>query len=483
MNLVLARRWRQILLIAALVSSGGEIVAADVQVPAGRRQLPEIKIDGAEIDRSTRYPVASFADALDPIQHAVVSVHSSKIIRPRRPRFDDRVLRGLFGRSSETEPRRQSGLGSGVIVSTDGYILTNNHVISGFDEIRVALPDGREVEAEVVGGDPRTDVAVVKVDLEDLPAATLANSDQLRVGDIVFAVGNPMGVGQTTTMGIVSATGRSSLSLIEQGYQDFIQTDAPINFGNSGGALVDAQGRVVGINTAIISNSQGNIGIGLAIPVNLASTIMRNLIEEGEVSRGYLGVKTQNIDDPALAEEFGLPGVGGVVIVGVVEGSSADRAGLRYGDVLLELNGRKVDNGDALRVRISLTPPDTEVAILLVREGQRLTVPAILGRLDEETDFSAGAGNEILGGVNVSQLTSGLRRQFEIPREVSGLIVTEVDPDSRYLDVLPVGTVIAQINRRPATDLSAARAALIRGRNLVFVYQSGAYRYALITVN
>lgn len=480
MSLISAWSRRLAAYAALFVWGGGGVSVAAAQGFRGHREKPDIKVDDTIIDRSARSPVTSYADALEPIQHSVVSVHSSKIVRPR---FEDPILRFFYGRSPEVAPRRQSGLGSGVIVSTDGYILTNNHVIAGFDEVRVALPDGREVEAEVVGGDPRTDVAVVKIKLDDLPAATLANSDQLRVGDVVFAVGNPLGVGQTTTMGIVSATGRSNLSLIEQGYQDFIQTDAPINFGNSGGALVDALGRVVGINTAIISNSQGNIGIGLAIPINLAATIMGNLIEDGKVSRGFLGVETQDIDDPALAEEFGLPGVGGVVVVGVVDGSPAQKAGLRYGDVLLELNGRKVENRDALRVKISLTPPDSEVAILLVRDGKQMTVAVELSRLEEETDFSAGSRSELLDGITVGELSPALRSDFQIPGEVSGLIVTDVAAHSRFVDVLPVGTVIAQINRIPVTDLSGARRALVRGRNLVFVYQRGAYRYVLITVS
>jgi len=265
---------------------------------APRGTMPEIKVDATPLPRAQAPLVTSYADALEEIRHSVVSVYSTKIVRMRGRGlpFDDPFFRRFFGPGPEQEERIQSGLGSGVIVSENGYILTNNHVIAESDEIRVALPDGKEFEAEIVGADPRTDVAVLKIDAEDLPSATLADSDQLRVGDLVFAVGNPLGVGQTTTMGIVSATGRSNLQLLRDGYENFIQTDASINPGNSGGALVDAMGRVVGINTAIISTSRGNIGIGFAIPINLAANIMRSLIETGSVARGFLGVSLQDLD-------------------------------------------------------------------------------------------------------------------------------------------------------------------------------------------
>ena len=250
-----------------------------------------VLVDRAPIEHGKSTVVTSYADGLEAVRPAVVSVYSTKTVNAGGGRgfpFDDPMFRRFFGPGFDQQQERiQRGLGSGVIISADGYILTNNHVVEGADEVRVALNDGRELVAEVVGTDPRTDVAVLKVEASDLPHATLADSDALRVGDVVFAVGNPLGVGQTVTMGIVSATGRSNLQLLDGGYENFIQTDASINPGNSGGALVDALGRVVGINTAIISTSRGNIGIGFAIPVNLASNIMQSLIETGTVSRGF----------------------------------------------------------------------------------------------------------------------------------------------------------------------------------------------------
>ena len=269
-----------------------------------------LRIDSTEVGANNGV-VTSYSEALDAVRPAVVSVYSTKFVRYRTPgtRFNDPLFDRLFGTPGSETVRPEQGLGSGVIISPEGYILTNNHVVEGADEVRVLLTDNRELVATVIGTDPKTDVAVLKITAENLPSGILGDSDKLRVGDVVFALGNPLGIGQTATMGIVSATGRRGLGLLDRGddpgYEDFVQTDAAINMGNSGGALVDARGRIVGINTAIISTTRGNIGIGFSIPINLASYVMHSLIESGSVLRGYLGVNTQDLD-PNLAAEFGI---------------------------------------------------------------------------------------------------------------------------------------------------------------------------------
>src|SRR6187431_1915272 len=315
-------------LVSALSSLSPGLLAADKPAKKAAEatplKKPTLKIDSTPVTEGKSPIVTSYADALDAIRPAVVSVYSSKTVREQVPEFYRQY--GVQGRE-----QKQRGLGSGVIVSADGYILTNNHVVDDADELKVLLNDEREYTAKVIGTDPKTDVAVIKIDAADLPSVTLADSAKLRVGDVVFAIGNPLGVGQTVTMGIISAKGRSNLKLLENvsGYEDFIQTDAAINMGNSGGALVDALGRLVGINSAILSPSRGNIGIGFAIPVNLASFIMNSLAQSGAVARGHLGVTSDTVTAD-VAEQLGLEkGTRGVVITDIDPDSPAEKAGLK----------------------------------------------------------------------------------------------------------------------------------------------------------
>ena len=367
-------------------------------------------------------------------------------------------------------------MGSGVIVSADGYILTNNHVIAGADELRVALPDGREFDAKLVGADDKTDVAVIKIAEADLPFATLADSDKLRVGDVVFAVGNPLGIGQTVTMGIVSAKGRNNLGLLDDGagYEDFIQTDASINMGNSGGALIDARGRLVGINTAILSNNRGNIGIGFAIPINLAASIMNSLVATGSVQRGFLGVQVDSVTAESR-ELHGLkPGQSGVVIANVTPGGPADKAGLQRNDVILSIKGRAVTSVQDLRLVVSQILPGTPAVVRIVRGGKEETIDVELGTLAD----ASGRPAQLLEGVEVARITEETRRQFNVPMEVDGLVITAIAPDSPFARRLVPGMVIVDVNREPVTDLASAKALLKRGeRHLLLVYFRGAYRY------
>jgi serine protease Do/serine protease DegQ len=413
---------------------------------------------------------------VEPVQKAVVSIYSTKIVKQR---VANPVLRQFFGDAAPEQERdsKQEGLGSGVIISPDGYILTNNHVIEGADELKVALTDDREFTAKVVGADPKTDVAVIKIEAENLPSLTLADSDKLRVGDVVFAVGNPLGVGQTVTRGIVSAKGRNQLGLLENvaGYENFIQTDAAINMGNSGGALVDAKGRLVGVNSAIISPSRGNIGIGFAIPINFAASVMNSLIETGTVTRGYLGVATETVTSD-VAEQLGLPkDAKGVAITDVTPDSPAEKGGLKRTDVILAVNDRPVSTLEDLRLLVAQMLPNTKVSIRLIRDGKERTQEVVLGKLSEKP-------NELVAGVNVSKLTDEIRKRGGIDPRMVGLIVTDVDENSPYADRLLPGMIIVEIDRIPVAEIAAAKAALTAGRHLLFVNFRGINRFVTITV-
>jgi Do/DeqQ family serine protease len=321
--------------------------------------------------------LASYADAARKAVPAVVHVYTTQEIRSRHPLTNDPFWNHFFGDRGETSERR-SGLGSGVVVSADGYILTNYHVVEAADEIEVASNDGRKFKAKVVGSDPESDLAVLRVAAEPrLPAITFATADTLRVGDVVLAIGNPFGVGQTVTSGIVSALGRSHLGI--NTFENFIQTDAAINPGNSGGALVDSAGNLVGINTAIYSQNGGSMGIGFAIPVSLARSVMEQIIKNGGVTRGWIGVEVQEIT-PELAEAFSMPSAEGALIAGVMRGSPADKAGVRPGDVLLGIGDKKVKDAQNMLAVIAALQPGQTSRISLRREGHEIAVDAVIGK-------------------------------------------------------------------------------------------------------
>ncbi|MGM0593147.1 MAG: S1C family serine protease [Pseudomonadota bacterium] len=325
----------------------------------------------------------SYADAVDIAAPAVVNIHSRKTVVQASPLFDDPFFRRFFGEQFGLGPREreETSLGSGVIVNEKGYILTNNHVIDGAEAIQVTLRDGRTISAEVVGSDAEADLAVLKVKLENLPAITLGNSENLRVGDVVLAIGNPFGVGQTVTQGIVSATGRSELGI--NTFENFIQTDAAINPGNSGGALISARGELIGINTAIFSQSGGSEGIGFAIPVSLAKISMAQIIEQGYVSRGWLGVEIQELT-PVLAESFGIEGQRGVIIAGVLQDGPAEQAGIAPGDIVLAINGRPIAGiHDALNA-IAQTPPGEPITLEGVRDGESFEREAVVAERPQQ---------------------------------------------------------------------------------------------------
>ncbi len=322
--------------------------------------------------------LGSYREAARAALPSVVHIYTTQQIKqPRHPLFDDPIFRHFFGERPEGQPQRNSGLGSGVIVSPNGYILTNFHVVEAADDIQVSLNDGTTHKARVIGSDPESDLAILQIKAEKLPIITFGQMDDLRVGDVVLAIGNPFGVGQTVTMGIVSALGRSHLGI--NTFENFIQTDAAINPGNSGGALVDVHGNLVGINTAIYSRTGGNHGIGFAIPVSSARNIMEQIIQNGTVTRGWIGVEAQEIT-PELAESFGLPDVEGALIAGVIRGSPADLAGVRPGDVLLAVAGKAVKNPQTMLDLIAALKPDERAGFRLRRDKSIVEVQVRIGK-------------------------------------------------------------------------------------------------------
>jgi len=395
-------------------------------------------------------PLPSLAPMLEEVTPAVVNVATRGHIEVQsNPLFNDPFFRRFFNIPDQPRQRQTQSLGSGVIIDAkEGVVLTNNHVIQNADEITVTLRDGRELEAELVGTDPETDVAVLKIPAKDLTAVELADSDALKVGDFVVAIGNPFGLGQTVTSGIISALARSGLGII--GYEDYIQTDASINPGNSGGALVNLAGELVGINTAIFSRSGGNIGIGFAIPVNMAQRVTDQLLEYGEVRRGLLGAQLQDLD-PDLAEAFDLTENQGAVLVNILPDSPAEKAGLKAGDVVVKLNGKPVSSAADLRNQVGLMRIGEKARIEVIREGRRRTVVAEVAARE---DF-AGAGtgkprNERLSGVTVGEIP----KDAPVSGRVDGVMVFEVDPRSRaYRSGLREGDVITTVNRQPIASV------------------------------
>ncbi len=397
----------------------------------------------------------SLAPMLKEVLPGVVNISTVSRVQIRQnPLFSDPFFRRFFNLPEIPRERERQSLGSGVIMDADeGYVLTNNHVIEHADEITVTLRDGRSFRAEVVGTDPEADLAVLRIEAENLHAVPLGDSDALEVGDFVVAIGNPFGLGQTVTSGIVSALGRSGLGI--EGYEDFIQTDASINPGNSGGALVDLDGRLVGINTAIVAPSGGNVGIGFAIPVNMARQIMEQLIEYGEVRRGQLGVLIQDVT-PELAEALDLETHQGAVVAQVMEDSPAARAGLRVGDVIVAVNGEPVKNAAQLRNRIGLLRVGSRVTLDVIRDGRRKTVRAVIEEPRRER-VDAGRITKLLAGAELGPVTP----DHPLAGRVEGLEVLDVERGSRaWRAGLRRGDVIVSVNRMRVKTLADLKRAV-----------------------
>ena len=438
--------------------------------------LPNFKFSDAPVVREGR-TFSSFAPVIKKVAPSVVSIYTTLTIRDRgtgNPFADDPMLRRFFGENfgAEQAPRERQAqsLGSGVIVSSDGYILTANHVVEKADKIRVSFANGdKEYDARVIGTDPPTDVAVLKIDAKGLPVVTLADSDKLEVGDLVLALGNPFGVGQTVTMGIISAVGRGGFEIND--YENFIQTDAAINPGNSGGALADTDGRLIGINTAIFSQSGGNMGIGFAVPINMARFVMERIITEGKVTRGFLGINIQPLT-PDLAKEFNLPDESsGVLVGGVTPGGAADKAGIKDGDVILDFSGKKVTDPRTLQIYVAQTQPGTKVKMRVLHSdnGTKFAekdMTVLLKELPQEEMTStprspssdrSHSGGDALDGVEVTDIDGRTRRRFDMPSAVHGALVTNVESNSSAAEQgLRPGDVIVEINRQPVKNADEA---------------------------
>ncbi len=420
----------------------------------------------------------SYADLVSRVSPAVVTIRSTEKTRASQqlPFMDDPTFRQFFGdRLPQEAPRRVQGLGSGVIVNPDGYILTNHHVVDGALEIKVELTDNHTYTAKLVGSDQASDLAVLKIDAHSLPVLSLGDSDKVRVGDIVLAVGNPLGIGQTVTSGIVSAKGRAT-GLSDGSFEDFLQTDAAINRGNSGGALVNTSGELIGINSQILSPSGGSIGIGFAIPSNMARAVMDQLLKTGKVHRGMLGVTIQSVDSD-LAASLNLPAARGAIVTSVTAGGPAEKAGLKRGDVITGFNGQSVADTNNLRNLVASTAPGSDVNLTVTRDSReqtfRLSLAELAERPREEGDENGGEEATPSGkfGLTLQPLTPEAASRLGLAANDQGIVVTKVDPTGSAADArIRQGDLIQEVNRRPvrsqadfnaAVQLSGARPALV----------------------
>ena len=448
-----------------------------------------LKSDAKAVNREAADRV-SYSAVVKKTAPSVVNVLSSKKVRAQRemsPFFNDPQFRRYFG-VPEQDNRggrgpTQEGQGSGVIISTDGYILTNNHVVEDADEVEVAFGEPRrEFKATIVGRDPKADIAVIKIDATGLTAATLGDSDQLEVGDVVLAIGNPFGVGQSVSSGIVSALSRGAMRLTT--YEDFIQTDAAINPGNSGGALLDSDGRLIGINTAILSRSGGFNGVGFAIPINQARAIAEQLVKTGRVDRAYLGVQTQPLD-AELSKMFDV--TQGALVVEVQADTPAEKAGLKNGDIITKIDGTAIRDQRHLQLMVTRLTPGVEAAVEYLREGKPKTVKVKLASLPGQGGAVAGVGGNdigVLNGVGVADIDASTRSELNLPRRIEGAIITAVEPDSASARAgLREGDIILELDRKPVrnSDEAVKLSEEIKGpKVLVRLWRAGVIRFLVV---
>ena len=461
----------------------------------GHRVFPQFTLaegaglNGQEIDTLEQQNKA-YERIAQSVTPAIVAIQSTQVIKVQQsPFMMDPFFRQFFGNMlpqfGVPREQREHALGSGVIVSADGYIVTNNHVVSKATEIEVLLADKRDFKGKVVGADPQTDIAVIKINATNLPVVPFGDSGQMKVGDTVMAFGNPFGQYFTVTRGIVSALGRSLSDPRSDKLEDFIQTDAAINPGNSGGALVNVRGQVIGINTAIIPGSGGPggegsfIGIGFAIPSNTAKHVMEDLIKTGKVSRGYLGVNIGNLNE-GLAKQFKVPDTSGALVDEVTHGGPAEKAGIKIGDVIRKLNGQTVEGRDQLTEMVTDLNPGTEVKLDIIRDGQPMTIHLTLGERPANLSIMAGVGKApsegALRGITVQNLTPELRDRLGLSPDVRGVVITEIDPDSPAAQAgIQPGDVIEQINRHSVNSVADFNrlAAEAKGQTLLRINRQG----------
>jgi serine protease Do len=479
----------------ALLTLGGVMRAGILPLPGGTdtgHSVP-LKFDRNPAPVSLGNFQNGYSSVIDPALPAVVNIESTKVVKQQNNFpgfFSQPFFQQFFGQQmqpQQPQSEREESLGSGVIVNPNGYIITNNHVIAGAQNIQVFTSERQEYTAKLIGTDPQTDIAVLKIDATNLPTLTLGDSDNLKVGDVVFAIGDPFGIGETATMGIVSATRRAMEGQIEH-YENFIQTDASINPGNSGGALIDLHGDVIGINTAIIAGQQGggNEGIGFAIPINMAVNIMNQIVEHGKVVRGYLGVHVQHVT-PAMAKTFGLSHGGGALVADVSPDGPAAKAGLQRGDIIEDLNGRSVLDSEELSVEISQMAPGSVAHLTVFRNGQTLQKDVTLGTLPTigKGESAPGAGpGAALQGLEVQSLTPDIRQQLNLSADVQGVVVSNVDPNSpAAVAGIQQGDVIEEINHKPVHNMDeyqAAASGIGSQPALLLVYRNGMTVYLVV---
>ncbi len=446
--------------------SGGNVPTAETQTQTLPPPAPLV-VDGVR---------ASYADVVEKTAPAVVQIFSERKSKqqPQQFPFGGDFFDQFIPKQQQQQQRPQveRGTGSGVIVSADGSVLTNHHVIDGAEKITIRMQDGKTFDAKVVGSDPPSDMAVLKIETTNLPFLTLGNSDTVRVGDIVLAIGNPLGIGQSVTAGIISAKGRRT-GLSDGSFEDFLQTDAPINRGNSGGALVNLSGELIGINSQILSSGQGggSIGIGFSIPSNMAKTVMEQLIQNGKVRRGQLGVNIQNITED-VAKSLDLKDTKGVLVSNVRPGSAADKAGIKRGDIITAINGEKVEDGNVLRNKVAGTLPGTDIKLTVFRDGQEQEFVAKLDEFDtedakkenqqqDENNPANPAKPSGKLGLDLRPLTPDEAKKLQLPDGTTGLLVTDADPDgSAASEGIERGDVILEVNRQPVETLDQMQTAL-----------------------
>jgi serine protease Do len=504
-----------LVLALALGGAAAWFIAAGGHTAMGAGRSVDIKVANDSSPAGDRVSFAAgFAPIVQPDLPAVVNISTSKMVKAetsQNPFENDPFFRQFFGNGQgngngngnqfgqqgpEQQPQqpqqqREMSLGSGVIVSTDGYILTNNHVVDGATDIKVTLEDKRIFKAQLIGADPKSDLAVLKIPATDLTAITFGESSKTQVGDFVLAIGDPFDVGKTVTMGIVSATGRTGLRIEGNGaYENFIQTDAAINPGNSGGALINIRGELVGINTAILTGEEGggSEGVGFAIPVDMARGIMQQIVKNGKVTRGYLGIYIEPVS-PDLAKAFNLPTTDGALVGDVTKDGPAAKAGLQRGDVIVALDGKTVEDYQTLRLQIASTPPGQTVHLEIQRGTAKQAISVTLGELPDTPEAAAAPGSDqtpsSLAGVQVQALTADIAQQLGLPAETHGVVVTDVDESSTAAEAgLARGDVIQEVNRQPVATVDEYNRAVKAGNGqevLLLVNHHGVTSYVAIS--